>query len=52
MNDQQRALIMQIVREQLDDYLAPELVNDIAAGIEEGIYSNEDILQKLAGEES
>lgn len=51
MNDQQRALIMKIVREQLDDYLAPELANDIAAGIEEGIYSNDLILQQMAGED-
>ena len=52
MNERQRAFIMQIVRDQLSDYLADELVNDIAAGIDEGLYSNEDILQKLAGEES
>ena len=48
MNERQIQLIMQIVREQLDDYLAEELAEDIATVIEEGIYDNTMTLEALA----
>lgn len=48
MNERQVQLIMQIVREQLDDYLAKELADVIAAGIEEGINDNMATLEMLA----
>ena len=40
MTEKQIELIMQIVREQLDDYLDEELAGRFAAGIEEGINDN------------
>ena len=48
MNERQIQLIMQIVREQMDDYLTEDLVDEIAAGIEEGICDNMTTLEALA----
>lgn len=48
MNDKQMELIMQIVREQLSDYLAAPLVEDLCTGISDGILDNLEILEKLA----
>lgn len=48
MTDRQLQLIMQIVREQLSDYLAEPLVNDIAEGISLGISDNMETLNLLA----
>lgn len=47
MNEQQLALIMQIVREQLEDYLVEDLAGQIAMGIEEGINDNMAALEAL-----
>lgn len=48
MSDRQLDLIMQIVKEQLEDYLAQALVEDLCNGIREGIYSNLELLDQLA----
>ena len=48
MNDRQIELIMQIIREQLDDYFAQELAEDLARGIKEGIWDNLETLNALA----
>lgn len=48
MNERQINLIMEIVREQLDDYLAPELAADIESGISEGINDNIELIDQLA----
>ena len=47
MNERQIALIMEIVKEQLDDYLAEELAADIWSGIAEGINDNLPLLEDL-----
>jgi len=49
MNDKQIGLIMQIIEEQLTEYLADELVRDIMAGIAEGINDNMPLLEDLGG---
>ena len=48
MNDRQLELIMQIITEQLDDYFAQELAEDVARGIKEGIWANLETLDALA----
>lgn len=48
MNDRQLDLIMQIVLEQLDDYLSEALAMEISNGIEEGIRDNMIRLEELA----
>ena len=48
MNERQINLIMEIVREQFDDYLAPELAADIESGISEGINDNIELIDQLA----
>lgn len=50
MNEKQIGLIMQIIEEQLTDYLADELVRDIMAGIAEGINDNMPMIEKLGAE--
>lgn len=47
MNEKQTNLIMEIIKEQLSEYLADALVNDIMAGIAEGIYDNMPLLEDL-----
>lgn len=47
MNEKQFDLIMEIIREQLDDYLAEELTADICARIAEGINDNLPLLEDL-----
>lgn len=51
MNNKQIDLIMTIVREQLDDYLAPALAEDLANGIRNGIMDNWDELENLQEED-
>lgn len=48
MSDRQIDLIMQIVKEQLNDFLAEALAEDICSGIREGIFSNIELLDQLA----
>lgn len=48
MNEKQTELILKIIREQLDDYLAGPLVEDILDGINEGLYDNQELIEKLA----
>jgi len=52
MNNKQIDLIMTIVREQLDDYLAPALAEDIEIGIRNGIRDNMGALNNLRIEEN
>ena len=47
MNDRQVALIMEIIQEQLADYLDDELAAVIMAGIAEGINDNMPLLEDL-----
>ena len=47
MNDKQIDLIMQIVQEQLEDYLNDELAAVILGGIAEGINDNMPIIDRL-----
>ena len=47
MNDRQLALILEIVQEQLSDYLADELAADIYSAIAEGINDNMPLLEDL-----
>ena len=47
MNDKQIALIMEIVQEQLSDYLDDELAAVIMAGIAEGINDNLPLLEDM-----
>lgn len=49
MNDKQLALIMEIVQEQLSDYLDDELAAAIYCGIAEGINDNMPLLEDLGG---
>lgn len=44
-------IILQIVREQLEDFLATELLNEICAGITEGINDNMELIIKRMAEE-
>ena len=46
MNDRQLDLIMQIVLEQLDDYLSEALAMEISNRIEEGIRDNKELLEQ------
>lgn len=52
MNDRQMDLIRQIVSEQLNDYLAEELADDIMAGIDEGLNDNMALFEMLATAET
>ena len=52
MNNKQIDLIMTIVREQLDDYLAPSLAEDIEIGIRNGIQDNWDVLERRESADS
>ena len=47
MTERQIELIMQIVREQLDEYLAPKLVEDLEQNIRMGIFDNTELLEEL-----
>lgn len=47
MNDKQWELIMQIIDEQLSDYLAAGLIEEVLAGIREGIVDNMETLEQL-----
>ena len=47
MNDRQMGLILEIVREQLDDYLDDELATAIFRGIAEGINDNMPLIEDL-----
>ncbi len=47
MSDKQKDLVMQIIREQLDEYLAAPLVDDICSGIDAGIFDNMELLEQL-----
>ncbi len=47
MSERQVELIMQIVDEQLSDYLAEGLVEEVLAGIREGIFDNMETLDQL-----
>ena len=47
MNERQAALIMEIIQEQLSDYLDDELAAVIYAGIAEGINDNMPLLENL-----
>ena len=49
MNEKQMALIMEIIQEQLSDYLADELAADIFCAIAEGINDNMPVLEELGG---
>ena len=49
MNDRQTALILEIIREQLDDYLVEDLAEVVFAGIAEGINDNLPLLEDMAG---
>lgn len=50
MNERQAALIMEIIQEQLSDYLDDELAAVIYAGIAEGINDNMPLLEDLGVE--
>ena len=47
MNDRQLELIMQIIEEQLGDYLTKDLAEEIIAGIAEGINDNMPLIEDL-----
>lgn len=47
MNEKQFGLIMEIIQEQLSDYLADELTADILAWIAEGINDNLPLFEDL-----
>ncbi len=47
MNDRQLDLIMQIIDEQLSDYLCPALVEEVLDGIRTGIVDNIETLDQL-----
>lgn len=49
MNDKQIELIMQIIEEQLTDYLDDILAAEIMSGIAEGINDNMFMLEGMAG---
>ena len=49
MNDRQLALILEIVQEQLSDYLDDELAAAIYGGIVEGINDCMPVLEDLGG---
>ena len=51
MNDKQLDLIKQIISEQLEDYLAAKLAEDLTNSIMMGIFDNTEIFEKLAEEE-
>lgn len=51
MNDKQLDLIKQIISEQLEDYLAAKLAEDLTNSIMMGIFDNMEIFEKLAEEE-
>ena len=48
MNDKQLDLIKQIISEQLEDYLAAKLAEDLTNSIMMGIFDNMEIFEKLA----
>lgn len=47
MNERQTDLIMQIVEEQLNDVLAPALLDEVQTGIRLGLFDNLELLEKL-----
>ena len=47
MNEKQIALILEIVQEQMEDYLDDDLVAAIYSGIVEGINDNMPLLEDL-----
>lgn len=47
MNEKQITLIMEIIQEQLSDYLVDELAAVILSAIEEGINDNMPLLEDL-----
>lgn len=50
MNDKQLELIKQIISEQLEDYLAVKLAEDLTNSIMMGTFDNMEIFEKLAKE--
>ncbi len=48
MNEEQLQFLMQIIREQMEDYLDKKLVKEICAGIEEGINDNMATFEEMA----
>lgn len=50
MNDKQLDLIKQIISEQLEDYLAVKLAEELTNSIMMGIFDNMEIFEKLAKE--
>lgn len=50
MNERQTELIMEIIKEQLDDYLTEELAAVVFAGIAEGINDNMPLIENLGVE--
>lgn len=47
MNEKQTDLILQIVKEQLADVLAPVLSDEVLTGIRMGLFDNLELLEKL-----
>ena len=50
MNDKQMAMIREIISEQLSDYLAEKLANDLTASIMEGINDNLPLFEDMGRE--
>ena len=50
MNDKQMDLIREIISEQLNDYLAERLANDLTASIMEGINDNLPLFEDMGQE--
>ena len=51
MNDKQMDLIREIISEQLNDYLAERLANDLTASIMEGINDNLPLFEDMGRED-
>ncbi len=51
MNDKQLELAMQIVKEQLGDWMGPMVLDQACDGIREGLFDNLELFEKLGGED-